>query len=398
MITREFQNGSLPMLGLGCMRLPLIEGGKNGDIDKEKTAEMVRMALEGGIRYFDTAYPYHEGNSETVMGEILSRYPRESYLLASKYPGHQIAPSYHPAEVFEDQLKKCRVEYFDFYLLHNVFEKSIETYMDPQWDIVNYFIRQKKEGRIRHLGFSSHGKPDVIRAFLDRWGDELDFCMIQLNWLDWSLQNAAEKVHLLQERKIPIWVMEPLRGGKLIQLTEKQQDLLRKADPTRKSAEWSFRFLQGIPGVTVVLSGMSSPEQMAENLKYFEKEAPLSEKEQALLFEVAEQMKHSVPCTSCGYCLKGCPKGLDIPFFLSVYNELQVSKSFNVSMRIELMEEDKKPSACIDCGACMSICPQKIKIPEKLRDLSEILKTMPSWRAISRERTKLAETQRNGRK
>lgn len=395
MIRTEFQNKSLPMLGFGCMRLPLIPGGKAGDIDENETRKMVALAMEKGCNYFDTAYPYHDGMSEVVMGRILGDYPRESFFLADKFPGHQIQADYDPAEVFEDQLKKCGVEYFDFYLLHNVYENSIHTYFDEKWRIVEYFIEEKRKGRIRHLGFSTHGSLEIMTKFLDRYGDEMEFCQIQLNYLDWTLQNAAAKVRLLNERRIPIWVMEPVRGGKLANLDKESAALLAACRPRQTSVEWAFRFLQDIKGVGVVLSGMSNLEQLKENLGYFEEISPLSSEEKELLFRVADKIKNAVPCTACRYCTGDCPKGLDIPLHISVYNELQVVKTFNTSMRIECLPEDKKPSACIGCGACAKSCPQLIDIPDVMKSLSAVLATMPSWAVISREREEIAKKMRS---
>ena len=185
MIYRDFQGLKLSGLGFGAMRLPVLA---DGSVNEHLTTEMVRYAMEHGVNYFDTAYPYHGGMSEVVLGRALSAYPRESYYLATKYPGHQLSDSYDPAAVFEEQLKKCGVEYFDFYLMHNVYENSIRTYTDPRWGIVDYFVEQKRLGRIRHLGFSCHGGLDILREFLDRYGDVMEFCQIQLNWLDWKLQ------------------------------------------------------------------------------------------------------------------------------------------------------------------------------------------------------------------
>ena len=394
MITKIFQGETLPLLGLGCMRLPLLPGGGAANIDEKQVEEMVRVAMEAGVNYFDTAYPYHDGESENVMGRVLSRYPRESFYLATKYPGHQISEEYNPAEVFEDQLKKCKVEYFDFYLLHNVFENSIHTYNDPRWGIMEYFLEQKKNGRIRHLGFSTHGGIPIMEEFLDQWGEHMEFCQIQLNYLDWTLQNAAAKVELLRKRNIPIWVMEPIRGGRIATLSPQNAALLSPFRPETTPVEWAFRFLQDIEGVSLVLSGMSNMEQLKQNIAVFENEKPLSSDERAALFEVAENLKNSVPCTGCGYCLKDCPKGLDIPTMLSVYNDLQVVKTFNTSMRLEFLPEEKKPTACIGCGLCSKNCPQKIKIPETLKKLCGILDEIPSWRQVSLEREKLAKKAR----
>ena len=389
MIYSKFQNKKLSLLGFGAMRLPTLE---DGTIDETQVKEMTAYAMEHGVNYYDTAYPYHGGESERVMGRILKEYPRDSFYLATKYPGHQIlSDGYNPAAIFEEQLEKCQVEYFDFYLLHNVNEKSVETYMDPQWGIVDYFKEQKKLGRIKHLGFSTHAQVDCLKEFLDYCGEDMEFCQIQLNYLDWTLQNAKGKYELLTEHGIPVWVMEPVRGGKLAVLSEDREAKLKAVCPDASVASWGFRFLQGLPNVQMVLSGMSNMEQMQDNVKTFSDYKHLSEEESALLFDIAEGMKDSIPCTGCRYCCDGCPMGLDIPMLLGTYNELRFAPTANAAMRIEFMEENKKPSACISCGKCTRICPQNIDIPTAMKELTEKLKTIPSWAEICRQREAAAK-------
>ncbi len=395
MIYNKFQDDRLSMLGFGAMRLPT---SPDGSIDEQRTEDMVDYAILQGVNYFDTAYPYHNGMSEIVMGRILKKYPRDSYRLATKYPGHQISSSYNPAAVFEHQLEKCGVEYFDYYLLHNVNEVSISVYTDPRWGILDYFKKQRENGRIKHLGFSTHAMTEGLRTFLDIAGDDMEFCQIQLNWVDWTLQDARGKVRLLNERGIPIWVMEPVRGGKLCRLSEKNEARLKAIEPGRSVASWGFRFLEDIPGVTVVLSGMSDMSQAEDNLRTYAAPAPLCDSEREILFDIAEELKESVPCTGCGYCMADCPMGLDIPFMISTYNELKFAASANPAMRIENMPDEKKPSVCLSCGMCSKICPQCIDIPGVMRQLSDKLDTIPKWSEICRKREedakKLAENKR----
>lgn len=384
MITNDFQGKQLSRLGFGTMRLPT---NADGSIDEVRVAEMTAYAIEHGVNYFDTAYPYHGGESERVIGRVLGKYPRDSYYLATKYPGHQISSTgYNPAEIFEEQLQKCGVEYFDFYLLHNVYEKSMEVYLDPQWGIVDYFKEQKRLGRIKHLGFSCHAETKGLKEFLDACGEDMEFCQIQLNWLDWTLQNAKGKYELLTKRGIPVWVMEPVRGGRLAKLSDTEEAKLKALRPEDSIASWGFRFLQALPNVKMVLSGMSNMEQMVDNVKTFSEEKPLSEEETTLLLEIAEGMKDSIPCTACRYCCDGCPAGLDIPGLISTYNEIRFSPAVNVAMRIEFMPEDKKPTACIGCGQCTRMCPQNIDIPGALKDFAEKLSKLPSWAEICRQR------------
>ncbi len=383
MIYTEFQGKQLSMLGFGTMRLPTLA---DGEIDRDEVARMTAVAMENGVNYFDTAYPYHGGLSEIVIGDILKQYPRESYYLATKYPGHQIVESYDPATVFEHQLRKCGVEHFDFYLLHNVYESSLEVYLDPRWGILDYFREQKRLGRIKHLGFSTHARTETLRAFLDVAGEDMEFCQIQLNWMDWSLQDARGKVALLNERGIPVWVMEPVRGGKLCHLSPENEARLRAERPEESIPAWGFRFLQDIPGVKMILSGMSNMEQMLDNLATFRSQKPLSDAERALLLEMAEGMKDSVPCTACRYCTSECPMGLDIPMMLETYNDLRFAPITNSAMRLEFLPPEKQPSACIGCGACARMCPQGIQIPEILADLSRMLERIPKWGEICRQR------------
>ena len=388
MITSDFQGRKLSMLGFGAMRLPTLEGGA---IDEAQVADMVKYAMDHGVNYFDTAYPYHGGMSEIVMGKVLGAYPRDSYYLATKYPGHQIASTYDPAAVFEDQLKKCGVDYFDFYLLHNVYENSMPVYLDPKWNILGYFKEQKRLGRIRHLGFSSHGSVENLKAFLDVAGDDMEFCQIQLNWLDWTLQSAKEKVELLNERSIPVWVMEPVRGGRLCKLNEKDEDVLKALRPEAGIPEWSFRFLQDIPGVAVVLSGMSNMQQIQDNVQTFEGRKPLNSQEISTLMNIAEGMKNSVPCTGCRYCTDHCPMGLDIPLMMTTCSELRFSPGVNTAMRLEFLPAQKQPSACIGCGTCAQICPQQIDIPGVMAELNQTLSDIPKWAEICKEREEAAK-------
>ena len=383
MIYREFRALQLSALGFGTMRLPTLEGGA---IDEAQTMEMVRYAMEYGVNYFDTAYPYHGGMSEVVLGKALKEYPRESYYLATKYPGHQISAAYDPAAIFEEQLQKCGVEYFDFYLLHNVYENSIHTYMDPKWGIVEYFLEQKRQGRIRYLGFSSHGGMDNLTEFLDYCGAQMDFCQIQLNYLDWTLQNAKAKYELLTERGIPVWVMEPVRGGRLAKLSDVEEAKLKALRPEESIAAWGFRWLQELPNVTVTLSGMSNMTQMEDNIKTYLEEKPLSGEEHRVLEEIAAGMLDSIPCTGCRYCCDGCPMGLEIPMLLDIYNDLRFSPAFTVAMRMEALPKEKSPAACIGCGACQQMCPQGIQIPELLKECAALMEKQPKWVDMCRER------------
>lgn len=370
MVYREFQDLQLSALGMGAMRLPVIDGN-DAQIDKEATAEMVAYAMKHGINYYDTAWGYHGGQSELVIGRALKRYPRESYYLATKFPGYDLSNMDKVEEIFEKQLKKCGVEYFDFYLFHNVCEMNIDAYLDDKYGIYRYLMKQKRAGRIRHLGFSAHGSYDVMKRFLEAYGEGMEFCQIQLNYLDWIFQDAKGKLELLAEHQLPVWVMEPLRGGKLAELSEEDAELLKNLRPDESVPAWAFRFLQSIPGVTMVLSGMSNSEQLRENIQTFEEEKPLNSKEMEKLLKIANNMveKIALPCTACRYCVSHCPQGLDIPALLALYNEHCVTDGgFIAPMALSAIPEEKRPGACIGCRSCEAVCPQQIKVSEAMAD------------------------------
>ena len=369
MIYRNFQELQLSMLGMGAMRLPVIDGD-DARIDEDAAKEMVACAMKQGINYYDTAWGYHGGNSELVMGKALSGYPRESFYLATKFPGYDLSNMPKVKEIFEKQLEKCQVEYFDFYLFHNVCEMNIDEYLDEQYGIFDYLMDQKKNGRIKHLGFSENGSYDVMKRFLDAYGDSMEFCQIQLNYLDWSFQDAKAKVELLNSYHIPIWVMEPLRGGRLAHLPEADAQKLQALRPEEKVPAWAFRFLQTVPGVTVILSGMSDGSQLQENIQTFETDKPLEQAEMDTLFSIADGMlSDSLPCTACRYCTSHCPKGLDIPSLIELYNEHSFTGGgFLAPMALMAVPKEKQPSACVGCRSCEAVCPQQIKISEAMAD------------------------------
>lgn len=376
MLYKNFQELKISALGFGGMRLPVIDG-VYANIDEKETERMVAYAIEHGINYYDTAWGYHDGHSEIVVGKALSQYPRESYYLATKFPGYDLSNMGKVEEIFEEQLKKCGVEYFDFYLFHNVCEMNIDAYLDPKYGIFEYLTEQKANGRIRHLGFSAHGSYDVMKLFLEAYGDKMEFCQIQLNYLDWAFQDAKAKVELLQEYHLPVWVMEPLRGGSLCKLSEEDEGKLKDLRPDEKIPAWAFRFLQSIPNVQVVLSGMSNFDQLVENIDTFEEAKPLTEEERGILLGIVDEMlkKKVLPCTACRYCTSHCPKQLNIPSLIALYNEHNYTGGgFIAPMALMAIPDEKKPSACIGCRSCEKVCPQQIKISEAMSDFAQKLR------------------------
>lgn len=376
MIYRDFQGEKLSALGFGTMRLPVI-GGDYGKVDERAAAEMFDYAIAHGVNYFDTAWGYHDSASEPAVGRILSAYPREKLYLATKFPGYDLANMGKAEEIFEAQLKKCGVDYFDFYLFHNVCEMNIDAYLDDEkYGTYSYLIAQKRAGRIRHLGFSAHGSYEVVRRFLERYGKDIEFCQLQINYVDWEFQSANKKVELLREWGIPVWVMEPLRGGKLATLSPENEATLKALRPDEPIPAWAFRFVMSIPEVKMILSGMSNLEQVKANIATFSQDKPLTEGEREALLAVGAGMykREALPCTACRYCTSHCPRHLDIPELIKLYNEHRFTGGgFIAPMALSALPKEKWPSACIGCGSCERVCPQQIKIPDMMRDFTDRL-------------------------
>lgn len=370
MYYNKFKDIELSALGMGMMRLPK-KSDDDGDVDEKTAAEMIDFAIKNGVNYFDTAWGYHNGASELVAGRLLSRYKRDGFYLASKFPGYDLANMPKVSEIFEKQLEKCKTDYFDFYLFHNVCEMNIDAYLDPKFGIYDYLIEQKKKGRIKYLGCSMHGELPVMKRFLEQYGKDIEFCQLQINWLDWGFQNAKAKVELVKSYGIPVWVMEPVRGGKLARLDDKYMKMLSALRPDVSAAEWAFRFIQSVPEVVMTLSGMSDMAQIKDNIRIFAERKTLSENELGTLSVIAADMtgKKSLPCTSCRYCTTHCPKGLDIPELIRLYNEHVFSGGgFLAPMALSAVPENKQPSACVGCRSCEAVCPQRIKVSEMMKD------------------------------
>ena len=377
MYYHDFKGKRISALGMGTMRLPVIDGDE-ARIDVSAAHEMARYAHEHGVNYFDTAWAYHNGHSEEVMGEVLAEFDRDSFYLADKFPGYDVSNFGKHAEIFSRQLEKCKVDRFDFYLIHNVCEANIEQYLDEErYGTVGYFKRQRDAGLIGHLGFSVHGTFDTFKRFMDAYGDDMEFCQIQLNYEDWKFQDARAKVEYCDAHEVPVIVMEPLRGGILCKLSGGHRARLDALHPGLTDAQWAFRWLQGLDSVLTVLGGMSDMEQMVENIETFSAPEPLSEEERRVLEGIGDEMAHAkgLPCTACRYCTDHCPQGLDIPYLIYLYNE-QLSREsgrFITPMSYRALDDGKKPDACIACGACHDVCPQQLAIPEFLAEFASAM-------------------------
>lgn len=357
-------NLTLPLLGFGLMRLPQ----KDGRIDRPVAEAMVAQAMRAGCNYFDTAYMYHDGDSEKFVGEVLSKYPRDSYFLTSKMPLAQLTQEAEIPRIFDEQLARTKAGYFDFYFMHWV--NAAHWKLAKKLHVLDFMKKQQKAGKIRRLGFSYHGEPEVLKVVAEAY--PWDLVQIQLNYLDWELCRSGEQYEVLTKLGIPVAVMEPLKGGTLVNLTPEAEAIFAKANPSASVASWGLRYVASLPNVQVVLSGMSTPDQMTDNLRTFSPLKPLSDPERKTIAEALAVYRRSgaIPCTACRYCAP-CPIGVDIPRNLALHNQLKGGLAlFHVKLVYDAMQERQRASSCVGCGACLKKCPQKIDIPRHMREIA----------------------------
>ncbi len=357
-------------LGFGLMRLPKKE--ENSEIiDREEAFRLIDLAMKSGVNYYDTAYFYHGGDSEQFVKEALSRYPRNSFYLATKLPSGLIKDKEkNTEEIFNGQLKKCGVDYFDFYLLHAVNGDNMQVFEEDK--SYEYLTEQKKLGRIKHLGFSYHGDLEFFIELIDKY--KWDFVQLQINYYDWENQNAKAYYEALAERNIPCIVMEPVRGGSLHTLNEEAKRVFEELGDA-SAASYALRYVAQLPNVMVTLSGMSTYEQVADNLKTFEECKPLTEIEQEAIKKanVLFRKNFAIPCTDCKYCVETCPAGINIPGCFKAYNEYNKTRDKkDFTAHYSPINEEQRAQNCLDCKACIEKCPQQIDIPRQLRKVSEL--------------------------
>lgn len=372
----KYLGESIPKLGFGLMRLPI----KDDVIDMEQMKKMVDRFLEEGFCYFDTAYGYHNGESEKAIKEALvDRYPREKYLLATKLPAWAGAKSKEEAEqMFYTSLERTGAGYFDFFLLHNLGEGRSHYFDD--YDIWSFLAERKKEGLIKHLGFSMHDKADVLDEILSAH-PEMEFVQLQINYADWEDPTIESRkcYEVARKHGKPVIIMEPVKGGTLANPPKEVADVLKQANPTASPSSWAIRFAASLDGIITVLSGMSNLEQMEDNLSYMKAFKPLSEEERKVV-EKAREIYNSfpkVPCTAYAYCMKGCPQNIAIYGSFQAYNISSMYGDLKSARNKYTWNTDgqgrKKASACISCGKCEQVCPQHIAIREELKKVAETL-------------------------
>lgn len=361
---------TVPLLGFGCMRLPT---NADGEIDYPKAQAMIQKAYDNGVNYFDTAYMYHGGKSEVFLGDTLPKYPRDSYYLTSKFPVGWCKSVEDIDRIFNEQLERCKAEYFDFYLLHALDAEKFETV--KQFGIYEKMLEYKAQGKIRRLGFSFHDKPEVIDAITDAY--QFDFAQIQFNYVDWVQQDAERTYKILESKDIPIVVMEPVRGGFLHRLPDAMTEVFKAKDPEASNASWAIRWVANHPMVKVILSGMSTMEQVDDNLEVLSNFKPLTEDELKTIEKVRDMLlsQPGVPCTACEYCISECPMGIEIPKIFKLYNDY--TQNLNVGqLKRGYKELEHKADECISCGACVAKCPQHIEIYTELAKIHDLIQKL----------------------
>lgn len=348
-------------LGYGGMRFP-----KNGDeVDVEEAVKLLRKAYDMGVNYFDTAVVYHKGESEKIFGKAFEIYDRSSYYLADKMSIWVCKDEQEMKDLFERQLKTLKTDYIDFYLVHSLNRNHYQKV--KEFHCVEFLQEMKRQGKIKHLGFSFHDTYPVFTQILDDY--DWDFVQIQLNYLDWQNQGAEQLYRELEKRNLPCMVMEPVRGGYLATLDEQRAKPFLEMEPNRSIASWAIRWVESLPQVTVVLSGMSDMAQLEDNVAMMTNFEPMNEKELEAVAKVVEEIRkvNDIPCTGCRYCMD-CPMGVDIPEIFAIYSRLKIfgkDKSFVEDYK-EVMENGNGAEHCIGCQQCMNHCPQSIEIPDKL--------------------------------
>src|SRR5690554_1704583 len=352
------------LLGFGCMRFPT----KNGKIDRNLTLKMLNYAYKNGINHFDTAYPYHNGESEVLLGEFLKELPRNSYTVSTKLPIWKVEKFSDFEKYLDEQLDKLQVDYLDFYLLHALNKERWEIAV--KYDVFKFFEQIKRKGKVKYIGFSYHDDKETYKKIKTSY--DWDFCLQQINYIDYKKQQGIEGYELMASRNIPVWVMEPLKGGSLTTLSDDILDEFKKENPSDSSAKWAFRWVHTLPGVKLILSGMSTLDQVKENIEIFSDIKPLNKTELKTIDKVRKMINNrvKVQCTGCNYCMP-CPNSVNIPKNFKIYNESYMYNNINLGKAMyRNLKEEEKAVNCIECQECISKCPQKLDIPTLLHEVT----------------------------
>ena len=354
-------------LGFGLMRLPLLDKDNNGSVDLELLKQMVDAFLERGFTYFDTAWMYCDGMSEHAVKTVLTdRHPRNTFTVTSKLPAHPLQRPEDRDKVFFEQLRKTGLEYFDYYLLHAVGPHNIETFR--QLDCFQWLMDKKEAGLAKKIGFSFHGSPEMLEELLSQY-PQLDVVQLQINYLDWENEKVQSRAchEIAVRHNKSILIMEPVKGGTLVNVPESVQTMFRNADPDLSVPSWAIRFAASLPNVFMVLSGMSDMEQVMDNTSYMQDFKPLTEKEMQMVHLAGDIIRGSVeiPCTGCAYCTVNCPQNIPIPQYFAAYNRKDAAEIGSIA------DKFCKASDCVQCGQCETMCPQLLPIRKWLKTVAE---------------------------
>lgn len=363
-------------LGFGLMRLPLVNYDDKGSIDVEQVKEMVDAFMADGFTYFDTAYPYHDGMSERVFKQaVAERYSRDRYTVTNKMPMFFKPDAKRMQEIFDEQLERCGVDYFDYYLLHALGKDTFDY--SEKVDAFGFVKKMKDEGKIKHIGFSFHDRAEVLEEILSKH-PEMEYVQLQINYLDWDSKNVQgrECYELCVKYGKPVIVMEPVKGGSLAQVPDEAEKLLKNADEKASIASWAVRYAASLDNVIMVLSGMSDMNQLVDNVGYMKEFKPLNEAEYELIDKVTDIIKTTIaiPCTKCNYCIAGCPMNIAIPELFAVYNELKKFPGTKQALKERYdrkVENHGKASECVGCKQCEEHCPQHIEITKWLEEIGK---------------------------
>lgn len=365
------------MFGFGCMRLPLLDKNDPTSIDFELTEKMFDEYLSRGYTYFDTAYVYHSKFGEiAVRKALVERHERSGFEIATKMPLWNLTSKTDVENIFNEQLEKLGVKYFDYYLIHCITSDNYQNVVD--YEVFDFVANKKKQGLVKHVGFSFHDTPEMLEEILTKYGDKVDFVQLQINYLDWDASNVQSRRCLEVARKFlkPVTVMEPCKGGKLVNVTDDVVNLFKSCNPDASIASWAFRFCLSQPGVARVLSGMNSMQQVEDNLNTVDNFEHLNDDEVKTINKAVELInsKTVVPCTGCSYCTKDCPMNIAIPDYFELYNNSKAfckAKEAQTNRYVQINKTKGKASDCIECGQCESKCPQHIEIRNFLKDVAK---------------------------
>ena len=369
--------------GFGMMHLPQTDKNDPAKVDIEEVKKMADAYIKNGGKYFDTAYPYHNGASEPTLKEaVVERYPREDFMVATKLPVFSVEKPEDMERFFNEQLEKCGVEYFDYYLIHNINEMTHHAVYD--FDAFEFVRQKKKEGKIKNIGFSLHDKSEALIEALEAFPD-CDFIQLQINYLDWENYSIEAKkcYEIACEHNKPVIVMEPVKGGALANLPEKAGKILNEYDLDSENVSYALRFCNELDNVFMILNGVSSLEQMESSINIFKDIKPLTDEEHKLINQVKDIVNDLTPikCTECNYCIEHCPVNIPISKYFSTYNANYINKTQDGDALDALVyylvlsqnEENGAANECIECNACVKYCPQHLEIPELLKDVDKEL-------------------------